>query len=92
VHQGDDVEALMYGIGVSNLLVAAVPLVGLVPHHRERKIGMRLPITKTMLESAVLRGVVDDEDLTVIVAQNCSRESIQDWRQGGLSVVRHDED
>jgi hypothetical protein len=45
-----------------------------------------------MFKRAVGRGIVDDQDLAVIVAQDGSRQPIQNRRQRGLSVVRHDKD
>src|SRR5664280_826166 len=57
--------------------------------------SLRCSITSSpecVLEGAVIGGVVDDQDFTVILAQDRNWEPIQDRRQRGLSVVCHDED
>jgi hypothetical protein len=57
-----------------------------------RILGVRLLVFAAERECAVLRRVVDDQDLAVVVVADLGRDALQHGRQGRLGVVGDDED
>ena len=92
VHHRDEVEPLADGEGVADLLVAAVALVVFVPQDRHGDLRMRATVGPPDLVGAIARGVVDDQDFAVVVAENRPRDALEDRRQRVLGVVGDDED
>jgi hypothetical protein len=78
--------------GVSDFLIAAVPLVELIAQYRGGNLGVSPPVSASDLLSAVVGCVVNDQDLAVVLFENGSRNSLEDGCECVLGVIRDDED
>jgi hypothetical protein len=76
---------------VALLLVAPVPEVPLVPHHREGQVGEELLVAQPHEVGGILAGVVADED-TIDSRAEVGRDPVEHLGKGRGGVVRHDED
>ena len=92
VNHRHEIEALADREGVADLLVAAVPLVVLVAQHRHGDFRVRPAVRAPDLGRAVARGVVHDEHLAVVVAEDRARDSFEHPLERLFRVVGDDED
>ena len=87
----DDVEAVIDGVAVAELLVAAVALVLRGAQDGDLKSRMFLLVTQPVEESPVARGIVDDQHLDAVLVQR-GRDAAEHFLDRRLRVVGDDED
>ena len=88
VHEGDDVKAILDGVVKADFLVAAIALVDRVEEDRRGKAAVFRFASLT--EGLVPGGIVDDQDLGMILGQRLG-DALDDALDGALRIVRHDE-
>ena len=77
----DEVERFSDCVLVSDLLIATVSLVELVPENGYRNLWMGVAVLTTDRKGTILAGIVDDQNLRFVCGEDPSGTRWRTWRR-----------